>query len=144
MIILLTGHVGVEPTSAESSSAPLATWVMPFNSYPLNRYQRIVFCNHRLDTLSLSWLIISLQNRFFNNLVNIYRIYKYSTLLLLTVLISNLKYSVFNYYVCGNLFPQQNKLPPLTIHVHLPEKLLVKKEKINLLYCELGGFGMCE
>ena len=65
-------------------------------------------------------------------------------LLLLTVFFSNLKYSVFNYYVLWQLVPRQNKLPPLTIHVHLPEKLLVKKEKIKLIFCtaNLGGFGM--
>ena len=35
----------------------------PISSYPLNRYQRIIFCNHRLDTFSLPWFI-SLQSRF--------------------------------------------------------------------------------
>jgi hypothetical protein len=42
------------------------------------------------------------------------------------------------------LIPRQKQVATFDYsrHVHLPEKLVVKKEKINLLYCELGGFGM--
>ena len=92
--------------------------------------------------------------------MNIYRIRKYSKhFLLLTVFFSNLKYSVFNYYVCDNSFckischNQSTFIPIYLLNVQKDaknEKIFKRGLEVGTLYSatsvptflNIGGFNV--